>query len=1002
MNIGHRLVERSISRPKAVVLLMVLVALALATLVPAVKVDTDPENMLGEDEAVRVFHHRMRRLFDLHDIVVLGVINEENPDGVFNPDSLKKIHELTELANTLQFPIGEPGQATVAKLLARRYRRLGRMLTRSEDTAAEEVAYGGVISRDIIAPSKVNTIMPLADGGVDINTLMREPPETREQALAVRDRARRNPMLNGTLISEDGKALCIYLPLTSKDLSHNVYVKLREKIAGFSGPERYYITGLPVAEDTFGVEMFKQMAISAPIAMAVIFLLMLLFFRKLALVISPMIVAMVSVICTMGLLIGSGSTVHIMSSMIPIFIMPIAVLDSIHILSEFFDRYRATRDRRTTIVKVMDELFMPMLYTSLTSAAGFASLALTPIPPVQTFGIFVALGVMLAWGLTVTFIPAYIMLIKEKTLANFGGTHHEHDQPHGRMARFLSGLGRFTYRRAKPILVVTLIVAAAAGYGISRININDNPVKWFSPSHPIRVADRELNAHFGGTYMAYLALDAEILPQKAADFMPGLARRMDSRLPLLINRTGEQVSNVFAEIKSLAASTIVEGMSGQELVTRLREHATTQKNKAEAGEDDDAFYAWEEAEVLLSVELQRLKEPAKWPEFLRYLRRLQDHMATIVPRRQSAAGPDADDERRLGLVGKTNSIADAVKAVHRDFYADRPEMDKIPESFDAVGQMIMQFDNSSRPQDTYHLVTKDFTRASIWIQLRSGDNQDMEWVIEEVDRYVSANPIAAPLKVGHAWYGLTYINVVWQGKMVNGMLMAFLGSFLVVFLMMTVLFRSALWGILSMIPLTVTIALIYGLVGLLGIDYNMPIAVLSSLTLGLAVDFAIHFLARSRRMVAEIGSWDKAAGSVFGEPARAITRNVIVIAVGFLPLVFAPLMPYKTVGFFLATILIVSGAGTLIILPALIRLLKRLLFAERKHPMACYCGTCIISGLAALVLVVVNVWQYLNVGISRLTWISLAAVPVLFLACCLMSRRESCAAKAGLEENQDD
>lgn len=60
----------------------------------------------------------------------------------------------------------------------------------------------------------------------------------------------------------------------------------------------------------------------------------------------------------------------------------------------------------------MDNLFLPMLYTSLTSAAGFASLALTPIPPVQVFGIFVAAGIMVAWVCTVTFVPAYIMFSK--------------------------------------------------------------------------------------------------------------------------------------------------------------------------------------------------------------------------------------------------------------------------------------------------------------------------------------------------------------------------------------------------------------------------------------------------------------------------------------------------------------------------------------------------------------------------------------------------------------
>ena len=123
---------------------------------------------------------------------------------------------------------------------------------------------------------------------------------------------------------------------------------------------------------------------------------------------------------------------------------------------------------------------------------------------------------------------------------------------------------------------------------------------------------------------------------------------------------------------------------------------------------------------------------------------------------------------------------------------------------------------------------------------------------------------------------------------------------------------------------------------------------------------------------------------------------------GFLPLLLAPLMPYKTVGVFLATILMVSGVATLVILPAMIGLLKRRLFAERKRPLACYCGTCIISGLAAGALIVVNVWQYMDVGIGRLTWISLAVVPVLFLTCYLMSRRQACAAEADSEENKDD
>jgi len=127
---------------------------------------------------------------------------------------------------------------------------------------------------------------------------------------------------------------------------------------------------------------------------------------------------------------------------------------------------------------------------------------------------------------------------------------------------------------------------------------------------------------------------------------------------------------------------------------------------------------------------------------------------------------------------------------------------------------------------------------------------------------------------------------------------------------------------------SVTIALIYGIIGFVGKEYDMPVAVLSSLTLGLAVDFAIHFLERSRTTYKKLGSWSKAIREMFEEPARAIARNVIVIAVGFTPLLAAPLVPYKTVGIFLASIMVISGIATMFILPALVTTLKSIIFRK--------------------------------------------------------------------------
>ena len=79
-------------------------------------------------------------------------------------------------------------------------------------------------------------------------------------------------------------------------------------------------------------------------------------------------------------------------------------------------------------------------------------------------------------------------------------------------------------------------------------------------------------------------------------------------------------------------------------------------------------------------------------------------------------------------------------------------------------------------------------------------------------------------------------------------------------------------------------------------------------------------------MYPSFNSWEKTSPAIFAEPARAIMRNIIVIAVGFLPLLLAPLTPYKTVGALLAAILLVSGAATLLLLPALMKVLEKKLF----------------------------------------------------------------------------
>ncbi|HDL53950.1 MAG TPA: RND transporter, partial [Proteobacteria bacterium] len=703
------------------------------------------------------------------------------------------------------------------------------------------------------------------------------------------------------------------IPIVEKKVANRVSKAVDALIAAEpKGEESYFVTGLPMAEDTFGIEMFHQMGISAPVAAMVIFLLMLFFFRKLILVIAPMGVAILTILITMGTLIATGNTVHIMSSMIPLFLMPIAVVNSVHIFSVFFDRYQIYKDREKTLKVVMKELFTPMLYTSLTTLVGFGSLMTAPIPPVQVFGGFVAFGVFVAWLLTVTLIPAYIMLfLPESKLENFGAVIDEKSsKARSPLAELLIMSGSFTRRRATPILLVTAIVLGISIYGITLIRINDNPVKWFVKSHPIRIADTILNKHFGGTYEAYLIFEPPATPQT-------LHRELEPTIHFLdqeAQSTEPAMASIIATLKDrLAAREKGEAAAEKPNPINVLEGLSQDLDKTTADVPEDNVALWDEIDTLSAglederTSLNTFKDPAT----LRYIAKLQKHLA---------ADP---------VVGKTNGFTDIIKKVNMELLGGKTEELRIPDSPAMVAQASLLFQGSHNPDFIWHLVTPDYRRLNLWLQLKSGDNRDMESVVKDTEAYLKNNPPPVPLN--HAWAGLTYLNVVWQDRMVRGMLMSLASSYVVVLLMMMFLFRSILWGILSMIPLTVTISFIYGASGLIGKDYDMVMAILSSMTLGMSIDFAIHYIERARELYNMTHSWPKVSEIMSMAPARAITRNAIVIAVGFLPLLLSSLTPYKSVGVLLATIMILSGVGTLLILPALIEKMQKHLFKRIKE-----------------------------------------------------------------------
>lgn len=759
--------EPSIRHPRLV--LAVIALLTVVALIPMAqivdRIDTDPENMLPADEPVRLQNAEIKEAFGLREFLVVGIVH---PETVFTPEILTRAYTITQALYDMD----------------------------------------GVIYDDVLAPSEVDDILPEPGGGIRVETLMAEPPTTLEGAQQILAQIQQNPILRGKLASDDGKALAIFVPLVSKDVAADVDGAIQEIIDGFEGDlgETYHVAGQPVAQDEFGEEMFKQMAVSAPAAFVLIFLLLLFFFRSPRIVAAPMIIAVISVIWTMGLLLATGHTVHIMSSMIPIFLIPIAVLNSIHILSSIHAKFhRQKGDLDETLRETVGELFLPMAFTSLTTVVGFGALVATPIPPVQVFGMFVAFGVFVAWLLSLVFIPAYAKVIPIEVLHRFGQVHEGEAAPESH----LHAIYNFSVRYRVPVMVGIVVVMLVSGYGVSQIVVNDNPVNWFKPDHRLRIADKVMNEHLSGTYLAYLELKG---PQEGA----------------------------FLE-----------------------------------------------------------------PEWMQYAERLQSSLV------------DHDN------VGAASSVVDVVKKVQYELLNRADGSYAVGDSREKIAQYLFLYEMSGgSSDDLFKFVTSDHKQMNIWVQMRNGDNQQVASVIDELEAWTATHPL--PDGMTMQWGGLSYINVVWQDLMVSGMGKALAGSYITVLIMMVVLFRSLRFGLLAMVPLTATILITYGYVGLSGRFYDMPIAVLSSLSLGLAIDFAIHFIQRARDIHARTGrDFHVAMTEFFHEPAQALARNIVVIALGFVPMFFATLVPYITVGAFFFAIMLISGGATFLIMPAVLSFFPR-------------------------------------------------------------------------------
>jgi len=197
--------------------------------------------------------------------------------------------------------------------------------------------------------------------------------------------------------------------------------------------------------------------------------------------------------------------------------------------------------------------------------------------------------------------------------------------------------------------------------------------------------------------------------------------------------------------------------------------------------------------------------------------------------------------------------------------------------------------------------------------------------------------------------GMAVLMLAVNDLITRGQGLSILVSLALVLLVTSIMFRSPVLGLCNVVPLFGALFFNFGVMGLLGLDLNLMTMGVSSMAIGVGVDFAIHFVHRYRVSFAEHGEVGEALRHTMGEAGVAILMNMVAVAGGFLTLLLASFKGVMAMGLLISLIMAFSAVGALTILPLIFTGLRPKAVESYRLPAAATGLLLLLAGALALV-----------------------------------------------------
>lgn len=473
MDVVNRLIKFAVDRPVWTIIASLIVMIAFLYPIQFLTQETDfAEFMPDDDPIIQLMDEAEARYGRTFGIMVM-VLNEES---VFNLTTLGKIEAMTDEFEKI------PGVIGVTTALN------SQVITGTETSLNVQSA----------APSG-------------------ETPQTDEELAEFRTRVEGSRMLEGNVISSNGKASSINIELGVGADEYAVTPLIEEIVESHQGNgDEFFMYGDAYFDTLMSKEMATDTTVLLPLSLLLMVAILFVSFLTLRGVAIPIAVVILSVIVAMGAMALMGFPITMVSFIAPVLLLAIGIADGIHVLNRYNEEVakvkvrldpleKRTKEelkaaRRQAILDTMADMKGPVVMTSLTTAVGFLSLLTAFFLPQRHFGVVTAIGVLAAMVFSLVLIPALLSVLKLPRIRNI----NKGLRP---MTRFLLAFERAIIRFRKLVLIVAVGVLAVMIAGIPMLRVETSNEEFLGRDHPAIQILTFVDEHFSGGMQVSVEFD---------------------------------------------------------------------------------------------------------------------------------------------------------------------------------------------------------------------------------------------------------------------------------------------------------------------------------------------------------------------------------------------------------------------------------------------------------------------------------------------------------------